>query len=82
MENCIINIYDDYIDFGGLGLGGDMVEDGDNVSFLELPPSDYRIARCFLSNNITSPADNSEKVCWGENLLGEVRLFDKKHQEI
>ena len=24
----------------------------------------------FLSNNITSPADDSEKVCWGENLLG------------
>ena len=35
-----------------------------------LPPYDYRIARCFLSNNLTSPADNSEKVCWGENLLG------------
>ena len=23
-----------------------------------------------MSNNLTSPADNSEKVCWGENLLG------------
>ena len=37
---------------------------------LALPPSDYCIARCFLSNNITSPADDSEKVCWGENLIG------------
>ena len=44
LENCIINIYDDNIDFGGLGLGGDMVEDGDNVPLLALPPSDYRIA--------------------------------------
>ena len=25
----------------------------------------------FLSNNITSPADDSEKVCWGENPLGD-----------
>ena len=23
-----------------------------------------------MSNNITSPANDSEKVCWGENLLG------------
>ena len=45
LENCIINIDDDDIDFGGLGVGGDMVEDGDNVPFLALPPSDYRIAR-------------------------------------
>ena len=50
--------------------GGDMVEDGGNLPLLALPPSDYRIARCFLSNNLPSPADNSEKVCWGENILG------------
>ena len=70
MENCIINIDDGDIDFGGLGVGVDTVEDGDNVSLLALPPSDYRIARCFLSNNLTSPADDSEEVYWGENLLG------------
>ena len=35
-----------------------------------LPPSDYCIDRCFLSNNLTSPADDSEKVCWGEYLIG------------
>ena len=23
-----------------------------------------------MSNNLTSPADDSEKVCWGENLIG------------
>ena len=45
LENCIINIDDDDIDFGGLGVGGDMVEDGDNVPLLALPPSDYHIAR-------------------------------------
>ena len=44
LENCIINIDDDDIDFGGLCLGGDTVEDGDNVPFLALPPSDYHIA--------------------------------------
>ena len=51
-------------------MGGDTVEDGDNVPLLTLPPYDYRITRCFLSNNLTSPVDDSEKVCWGENLLG------------
>ena len=25
----------------------------------------------FFSNNLTSPADDSEKVCWGENLIGD-----------
>ena len=70
LDNCIINIDDDDIDFGGLGVGGDMAEDGENVPLLALPTSDYRIARCFLSNNITSPADYSENVCWRENLLG------------
>ena len=35
-----------------------------------LPPSDYCIDRCFLSNNLTSPADDSEKLCWGEDLIG------------
>ena len=45
------------------------MDDGNNVTLLELPPYDYRIARCFLSNNLTSPANDSEKVCWGENLL-------------
>ena len=45
LENFIINIDDDDIDFGGLGVGGDMVEDGDNVPLLALPPSDYHIAR-------------------------------------
>ena len=70
LENCIINIDDDDdIDFGGLGVGGNTVQDGDNVPLLVLPPSDYCIARCFLSNNLTSPADDSEKVCWGENLI-------------
>ena len=34
----------DAIDFGGLGVGGDTVEDGDNVPLLVLPSSDYRIA--------------------------------------
>ena len=24
-----------------------------------------------MSNNLPSPANNSEKVCWGENLLGD-----------
>ena len=48
-----------------------MVEDGDNVPLLAFPTSDYCIARCFLSNNLTSPADDSEMVCWGENLLGD-----------
>ena len=70
MDNCIINIDDDDIDFGGFGVGGDTVEDGDNVPLLAFPPSYYRIDRCFLSNNLTSPADDSEKVCWGENLIG------------
>ena len=45
LENSIINIDDDDIDFSGLGVGGDTVEDGDNVPLLALPPSDYRIAR-------------------------------------
>ena len=44
LDNCIINIDDDDIDFGGLGVGGDTVEDGDNVLLLALPPSDYCIA--------------------------------------
>ena len=70
LENCIINIDEDDIEFGGVGVGGDTVEDGDNVPLLALPPSDYRIARCFLSNNIPSPANDPEKVCWGENILG------------
>ena len=44
-----------------------------------LPPYDYRIARCFLSNNLTSPADDSEKVCCGENLIGaDVECEDLK----
>ena len=71
LENSIINIYDDDdIDFGGLGLVGDTVQDGENVPLLALPPYDYRIAQCVLSNNLTSPADYLEKVFWGENLLG------------
>ena len=41
MENFIINIDDDDIDFGGLGVGGDTVEDGENVPLLAFPPSDY-----------------------------------------
>ena len=57
LDNCIINIDDDDdINFGGLGVGGDTVEDGDNVPLLALPQYDYRIARCFFSNNLTSPA--------------------------
>ena len=44
LENCIINIDDDDIDIGGLGVRGDTVEDGDNIPLLALPPSDYRIA--------------------------------------
>ena len=48
MENCIINIDDDDIDCGGLGVGGDTVEDGDNVPLLALPPPDYRIAWWFF----------------------------------
>ena len=44
LENCMINIDDDDIDFGGLGVGGYTVEDGDNLPLLTLPPSDYRIA--------------------------------------
>ena len=24
-----------------------------------------------MSNNLISPTDNSEKVCWGENILGD-----------
>ena len=71
LDNFIINIDDDDIDFGGLGVGGDTVEDGDNVPLLVLPPYEYCIARCFLSNNLTFPADDSGKVCWGENLLGD-----------
>ena len=46
LDNCIIHIDDDDdIDFGGLGVGGDTVEDGDNVPLLAFPSSDYRIAR-------------------------------------
>ena len=46
LENCIINIDDDDdIDFCGLVVGGNTLEDGDNVPFLALPPSDYCIAR-------------------------------------
>ena len=46
LDNCIINIDDDDdIYFGGLGVGGDTVEDGDNVPLFALPPSDYRVAR-------------------------------------
>ena len=44
LENCIINIDNDDIYFGGLGMGGDTVEDGDNVPLLALTPSDYHIA--------------------------------------
>ena len=45
LENCIINIDDDDdIDFGGLGVVGDTMEDGDNVPLWALPPSDYCIA--------------------------------------
>ena len=43
LENFIINIDDYDIGFGGLGVGGDTVEYGDNVPLLALPPSDYRI---------------------------------------
>ena len=43
LENFIINIDDDDIDFGGLVVGGDTVEDGDNVPLLALPPYDYCI---------------------------------------
>ena len=79
LDNFIINIDDDYIDFGGLGGGGDTVEDGDNVPLLAFPPSDYRISRCFLSNNLPSPANDPEKVCWGENILGaDVECEDLK----
>ena len=54
--------------------------DGDNVPFLALPPYYYRIARCFLSNNFTSPDEDSEKVCWGENLIGaDVECEDLKY---
>ena len=56
LENFIINIDDDDIDLGGLGVGGDTVEDGENIPLLALPPSDYHIAQCFLSNNLPSPA--------------------------
>ena len=45
LENCIINIEDDDIYFGRLGVGGDTVENGENVPLLTLPTSDYRIAR-------------------------------------
>ena len=58
LDNFIINIDDDDIDFGGLVVGGDMVEDGENVPLLALPPYDYRIARWFLSNNLTFPAED------------------------
>ena len=51
-------------------MGGDTVEDGDNVPLLALPQSDYRIARYFLSNNLPSPANYSVKLCLGGNLLG------------
>ena len=77
LDNCIINIDDDDIDFYGLGVGVDTVQDGDNVPLLALPPSDYCIARCFLSNNLPSPADDLEKACWEENLLGaDVKCED------
>ena len=65
LENFIINIDDDDIDFGGLGVGGDTVEDGDNVPLLVLLPYDYCIARRFLSNNLTSPDNDSGNLCWG-----------------
>ena len=82
LDNCIINIDDDDIDFCGLGVGGDTVENGDNVPFLALPPSDYHIARFFLSNNLTSPTNYSEKLCWGENLLGaDVKCEDLEHPD-
>ena len=29
-----------------------------------------------MSNNLTSPADDSEKVCWGENLLRDYVEFE------
>ena len=46
LGDFIINIDDDDdIDFGGLVVGGDTVEDGDNVPLLVLPPSEYCIAR-------------------------------------
>ena len=45
--------------------GGDTVEDGENVPLLALPPSDYHIDRCFLSNNITYPADDSKMYAVG-----------------
>ena len=57
--------------------GGDTVEDVDNVPLLALPPSDYRIARCFLSNNLTSPANDLEKVCWGGRILLGLMLSVK-----
>ena len=44
LDNFIINIGGDDIYFGGLGVGGDTVEDGENVPLLALPPSDYCIA--------------------------------------
>ena len=37
---------------------------------LVLPLSDYCIDWYFLSNNLTSPANYSENICWGENLIG------------
>ena len=44
LENCIINIDDDDIDFGGLGVGDDTVEDDNNVPLLVLPQYAYCIA--------------------------------------
>ena len=43
-EDLDINIDDNGIDFGGFVVGGNTVEDGDNVPLLVLPSSDYHIA--------------------------------------
>ena len=45
MPSLIVGYRPTNIDFVGLGVGGDTVEDGDNVPLLALPPYDYRIAQ-------------------------------------
>ena len=58
----------------------DIVNDtmGQVARFPALPPSDYRVGRCFLSVNLSDPATDDERLCWTlDNILLPKELHGK-----
>ena len=44
---------------------------------LTLPPSEYRVDHCFLSETLSDSAGESEKICWREKALPkEIDFLD------